>query len=451
SLTFGQKFYKISSRIALLAVLLPLITITCGIIHGGYSIFAENYIQTNFTMVIRVLILMGSFFTILLSQNIIKKFRFRAFEYYTILLISIFSSMCLAGANDFIPMIVSLAGMSLSNTILISYWNKYKNKEASIKYLITSLVSAGFLLFGISILYGISGELNFTLLSLQYYGQDSSILFVLASIFIISGLMFHTNCMPFNRWIPDVYQGSPYPVCAYLSYVPVVSAFGIMSRLLGSIMKEAPLLQFLLSIISILTIAYGLFSLIRQKNIKRFLGYSTVAQSGFMLLGLSIFSNYGVSSFVYFAIVYLFINYGIWAGGITFVSCSKSDLIEDYRGLFYVRPYYTTAFVICVTALAGLPPTAGFLSKLYLFCSSMRIDLSGLPVLFIILLLTIIGIYGYFNLIGLMFDKTKKNEIFSSSQMNTKIVLYFCTIMTIITCFFANQIIWLSMFAALGI
>lgn len=451
ALTFGKRLYKFSSRIALWAVLIPLITIAGGIAHGGYTIFSENYIQSNFTMVIRVLILMGTFFTILLSQNIIKKFRFRAFEYYTILLISTFSAMCLVGANDFIPMFIALSGLFLTNMLLIAYWNRYKPKEAAVKYLINACIAMGFLLFGVSVLYGISGEFNFTLLNLHYYGQDTSLLFVLASLMILFGMTFLSACVPFNRWLPDVYQGSPYPVCAYLSYVPIVAGFGLTSRMLGNIMTEAPLLQFFLSVIAIITIGYGMFAMIRQTNIKRFLGYSSVAQSGFMLLGLSIFSHYGTASFVYFAIVYLFINYGIWAGGITFVACAKSDNIEDYKGLFYIRPYYTSAFVVCITALAGLPPTAGFLSKLYIFCSAMRIDLSGLPVLFLALLLSVVGIYGYFKLIGLMFEKNKNSDVFITEQMNTKIVLYFCTVMTVVTCLFANQIIWLSMFAAIGL
>lgn len=451
SLTFGKRLYKFSSRIALFAVLLPLITIAGGIARGGYTIFSENYIQNNFTMVIRVLILMGAFFTILLSQNIIKKFRFRAFEYYSILLISVFFAMCLVGANDFIPMTISLFGMSLANVILIAYWNKYRPKEAAIKYFVYSCAAIGFFLFGCSILYGISGELNFNLLNLSYYGQDVSLLFILASMFIIFGMMFFVGCVPFNRFVPDVYQGSPYPVCAYLSYVPVVASFGILARLLGNVMTEAPLLQFILSIIAVLTIAFGLFAIVRQTNIKRFLGYSAVAQAGFMLLGLSVFSNYGTASFVYFAIVYLFINYGIWAGGITFVACTKSDNIEDYKGLFYIRPYYASSYVICIAALAGMPPTAGALSKLYLFCSAMRIDLSGLPVLLAVLILTVAGLYGYVRFISVMFDKSRQTDIFISEQMNTKVVLYFCTLMTLVTFFFSNQIIWLSMFAAIGL
>ena len=399
----------------------------------------------------KVLILIGSLFTVLLSQNIIKKLRYRAYEYYSILLIATFSSMCLIISNDFVPLFVAMETLSVSCCLLIAYWNKFKPKEAALKFLINSSVATAFMLFGFSLLYGISGEMNFSLLKFHYYGQDTSILFVVACLFISVGLMFKTGCIPFQRWVPDVYQGSPYPISAFLSFVPKIAGFAILARLIANIMSESPVLQIIISIIAILTISYGMFGAIRQTDIKRLFGYSSVAHCGFMLLSLSVFSNYGIASFVYYAIVYLFMTFGAWAAGITFVACTGSDNIKDYKGLFYVRPYYTTAFVISLMALAGLPPTAGFLAKLYLFCSVMRIDSSGLLFLFLAMLLTVVGLYFYVNLIRIMFDKNKTNTLLITEQMNTKIVLYFCTLMLIFTCFFANQIIWLSMYASIGV
>ena len=451
SLFLGKRLYKLSGRIAIASVILPLIVISTGIIHSGYTAFSECYIQTNFTMVMKVLILMGTFFTVLLSKNIFNRLRYRAFEYFNILMTAALSAMILVSSNDFIPMIISASTLLLSCVVLIAFWNRYTSKESAVKYLINAVVALAFLLFGISILYGMSGELNFTLLNLYYYGQDSSLLFILASVFIICGLMYLTNCMPFHRITPDVFEGSPYPVNAFLSFVPPVAGFAVLTRLIAYIMPEMPFLQLIISVIAVFTIAYGTFGAFRQTNLKRFLGYTAVLQSGFMLLALSIFSNYGVSAFVYYAIIYLFVNFGLWAAGLTFVSCTGSDEIKDYKGLFYLRPYYATAFVICLMAVAGLPPTAGFLSKLYLFCSVMRLDMSGLPVLCVVLLLTAVGVFTCVNIIRILFEKNKEDEIFISPQLNMKSVLYFCTFVLILISLFSNQIIWLSMFAAVGI
>lgn len=450
-LFFSKPLYKLSSRTALIATILPMLAISTGIAHTGHTIFSEMYVQSNFSIVLKLLILIGTFLTILLSQNIIKKIRYRAFEYYLIMLIGTFSAMCLVSANNFVSMFVAMETLFVACCMLIGFWDKYRPKEAAIKYLINSAVATAIFLFGVSILYGISGELSFTMLNLHYYGQDTSVLFMLASVFIIIGLMFKTGCVPFQRWVPDVYQGSPYPVAAYLSVVPKLAAFGILARIIGNFMTEMPMLQIVISFIALLTVAFGLLGAIKQNDIKRFLGYSSIAHCGFMLLALSIFSVFGVAAFIYYAVVYLFMNFGAWAAGITFVACVGSDNIKDYQGIFYVRPYYTTAFVICLIALAGLPPTAGFLAKIFLFSSLTRMDLTGLPVVIIAIILTIYGVFAYMNLIRTLFEKTRVPSILTSPQMNTKVVLYFCTIMTIVTCFFANQVVWCSMFAALGI
>ena len=364
-LFFSKPLYKLSSRTALTATILPMLAISTGIAHTGHTIFSEMYVQSNFSIVLKLLILIGTFLTILLSQNIIKKIRYRAFEYYLIMLIGTFSAMCLVSANNFVSTFVAMETLFVACCMLIGFWDKYRPKEAAIKYLINSAVATAIFLFGVSILYGISGELSFTMLNLHYYGQDTSVLFMLASVFIIIGLMFKTGCVPFQRWVPDVYQGSPYPVAAYLSVVPKLAAFGILARIIGNFMTEMPMLQIVISFIALLTVAFGLLGAIKQNDIKRFLGYSSIAHCGFMLLALSIFSVFGVAAFIYYAVVYLFMNFGAWAAGITFVACVGSDNIKDYQGIFYVRPYYTTAFVICLIALAGLPPTAGFLAKIF--------------------------------------------------------------------------------------
>lgn len=450
-LFFSRPLYKMSSRSALISTIIPMLSISTGITHTGYSIFSEAYLQTNFSIVLKLLILIGTFFSILLSQNIVKKIRYRAFEYYLIMLIGTFSAMCLVSANNFVSMFVAMETLFVSCCMLIAFWNKYRPKEAAIKFLINSAVATAIFLFGVSILYGISGEISFTMLNLHYYGQDSSVLFMLASTFMIIGLMFKTGCVPFQRWVPDVYQGSPYPVGAYLSVIPKLAGFGILARVIGNFVADMPLMQIVLSFIAILTIAFGFLGAIKQTDIKRFFGYSSIAHCGFMLLALSIFSVFGVASFIYYAVVYLFMNFGAWAAGITFVACVGSDNIKDYQGIFYARPYYTTAFVICLMALAGLPPTAGFLAKIFLFSSLTRMDLSGLPVVIIAIILTVYVVFAYMNLIKVLFEKTKIPTVMTSPQMNTKIVLYFCTIMTIVTCLFANQVVWCSMFAALGI
>jgi len=450
SLLFGKKLYRFTSRFSLVAITIPLISISFGISHFGYTVFGGAYISTVFTSFMKVLILLGTFCTIILSQNITKKIRYRAFEYYTLLLTATFAAMCLVDSNDFIPMFVSLEILTTASAMLIGFNNKYKSKEAAVKYYIVSAVSTGVLLLGISYIYGLSGELNYSLIDNTYIEQDTSVLYMISSILVICGLTSKICCVPFQMITPDVFRGSSYPVCAFISTIPVIAGFSALLRIITYTMYDCPVLQILIEILAILTILYGIFGAIRQVNFKRFMGYSTVIHCGFMLLSAGIFSAYGLTAFMFYITAYLFMNLGVWAAGITFVACTGSDEIKDYGGIFYIRPYYATAFIICIMALAGLPPTSGFLAKLFLFISVMRQDASGLIFLIPALFLIVFGIFCYSNLIKTMFLRKSCNEI-GMPQMNTKIVLYFCTIMTMLIFVFADYISKLSIFASFGI
>ena len=450
SLLFGRKLYKFSGRFALAAIIIPLISISFGISHFGYTVFGGAYISTVFTSFMKVLVLLGAFLTVILSQNIVKKIRYKAFEYYTLLLIASFAAMCLIDSNDFIPMFVSLETLSLSSVMLIGFYNKYKSKEAAVKYFVMSAVSTGILLLGVSYIYGLSEELNYSLISNTYFEQDTSVLYMISSILVICGLTSKINCVPFHMFSPDVYRGASYPVCAFVSTIPVIAGFSALLRIITNTMYECPVLQIIIEILAILTIFFGIFGAIRQVNFKRFMGCSTVAHCGFMLLSAGIFSAYGLTAFMFYITAYLFMNFGVWAGGITFVACTGSDELKDYSGIFYVRPYYASAFLICLMALAGLPPTSGFLAKLFLFISVMRQDGSGLVFLIPSVILLIFGIYCYANLNKTMFSKKVCAEI-GAPQMNTKIVLYFCSVMTILIFIFADYISKLSILASFGI
>ena len=449
-LLFGKKLYKFSGRFALISIIVPLLSISFGISHFGYTVFGGAYISTVFTMFMKVLVLVGTFLTILLSQNIVKKIRYRAFEFYTLLLITAFAAMCLIDANDFIPMFVSLETLSVSSVMLIGFRNKYKSKESAIKLFTASAISTGILLFGISFVYGLGGELNYSLINNTYFGQDNSVLFLISSLLIIIGLISKIGCVPLQTVVPDIYQGTSYPVAAFVSVVPIIAGFSALLRIVTYTMYDCPFLQIMIEMLAVLTIFCGVFGAIRQGNFKKFMGYSSIIHSGFMLLAVGIFSAYGLTAFMFYIAAYLFMNFGVWAAGITFVACTGSDEIKDYAGIFYVRPYYATAFIICIMALAGLPPTSGFLAKLFLFISVMRQDASGLIFLLPVLILTVFGVYSYSKLIRQMFQKKNCRNI-DSEQMNTKIVLYFCTIMTFAIFVFADYISKLSIFASFGI
>lgn len=448
SLFFSKRFYKLSKWFALLGITVTMCSLFFVQISPNYYAFNNAFLSNGFTLFMKTLILITVFFIILLSRNLIKQKRDKAFEYFTLLMCATLGAMCLVSSNDFLSAFVSLETLGISSYFLASFGKSYQAKEAGFKYLITGSVASAVLLFGVSYLYGISGTLNFSNINDFYLQQNPTIVFTLACIFILMGAMFKIGCVPFANWVPDVYQGASYPVGAFLSLVPKIAGFAFVSRLFVFVFSFSPILKIIAAIFAVLSIAYGTFGAIRQTNIKRLYGYSSIAQAGFMLLGLSVLSVYGLSTVLFYLFCYIFMNIGVWAAAIIFNTGYKSDELVDYKGLLFNRPFYSIAFTICLISLAGLPPTTGFLSKLYLFSAVSRSGIAFLPFFVVTLLLTIAGVFFYFNVVRAIFEKTNNPVNIDTSLISSKLILYACTFMTVILCLFPDWLIQLSQLVA---
>ncbi len=448
SLFFSKRFYKISKWFAILGVTVAMAACITIQISPNYYAFGNAFISNVYTVFFKTLILMTVFFIILLSRNMLKQKRDKAFEYYTLLLSATLGAICLVSANDFLSTFVSMETLSIASYLLVSFHKNYSAKEAGLKYLIMGSVASAIFLFGVSYLYGITGSISFSQINDFYLQHDTNIMFTFACIFIMIGLMFKIGCVPFSNWVPDVYQGASYPVGAFLSLVPKLAGFAIISRLLVFVFVFSPILKIIMAIFAILSIAYGTYGAIRQTNIKRFFGYSSVAHAGYILLGLSVLTVYGLSTVLFYLFCYIFMNIGIWTAAITFNSSFKSDEMSDYKGLLYNRPFYSIAFTVCLISLAGLPPTSGFLAKLYLFSAVARSGIAFLPFLIIALIFTVAGVYFYFNFVRMIFEKTTGPANIDTNLISSKIILYACAFVTVLLCIYADKIIQLAQFCA---
>ena len=448
SLFFSKKFYKLSKWFALVAVVVTLGASIFIQLSPNYYAFYSSFLSNIYTVFFKSLILITVFFVILLSRNLIKQKRDKAFEYFTLLLSATLGALCLVSSNDFLTAFVSLETLSVASYLLVAFQKTYEAKEASLKYLITGSVASAMLLFGVSFLYGICGTLNFSAINDYYLQQNPPLLFTLACIFIIIGLMFKIGCVPFANWVPDVYQGATYPVGAFLSLVPKLAGFAVISRLVVFVFVFSPILKIIIALFAVLSIAYGTLGAIRQENIKRLYGYSSIAQAGYMLLGLSVLSVYGLSTLLFYLFCYVFMNLGVWTASITFNTSYKSDLITDYKGILYNRPFYSIAFTICLISLAGLPPTSGFLAKLYLFSAVARAGIAFLPFLLIALIFAVAGLYFYFNVVKTIFEKINNPANIDTNLISSKLILYACTAVTVLLCLFADKIIQLAQLSA---
>ena len=412
-----------------------------------------GFVSDFYTVLFRVLILLGTLLTIQLSKKYISGFGNYTGEFYTLLLTAALGAMLLTGANDLITIFIALETLSLSSYALCGYTKMDKlSNEAALKYLIIGAASTAVLLYGLSFLYGITGQTNLYNIVEYIAYQKVSIILTVSFLLILGGFSFKLAAVPFHSWAPDVYQGAPIPVAAFLSVVSKTAAFAIIIRFISMVFGHIPIFSLSLATIAVLTMTIGNLMAINQTNIKRLMAYSSIAQAGYMLAGLAIATNMGVSSIIFYLITYLFMNFGVWAAIEMFVNETGRDSIDDFGGLAYQLPLFAFGFTICLLSLAGIPITAGFFSKFYLFQAIISAGTQYIWLLIITLINTIIALYYYLRVIKAMFLKPEtvkvgENTIIQPSKtLNT--VLGFTVTVVILIGIFAAPIISISKYSA---
>jgi NADH-quinone oxidoreductase subunit N len=289
-----------------------------------------------------------------------------------------------------------------------------RNSEASLKYLIFGAVSSGLMLFGISLVYGITGSTNLYVINSLIQGpQLNLITFSFAVVLIFAGVGFKISAAPFHFWTPDVYEGAPVTITAYLSVASKAAGFALLVRIIKTAFVAFvdpkgnwQLIgvfdwQTLLIVISILTMTLGNFSALWQNNLKRMLAYSSIAHAGYILLGLAVLSNQGLIAILIYFFVYMLMNLGAFLVVMLIANKTGSEDIDDYNGLGHTAPFLGVALAIFLISLTGLPPTAGFIAKLYLFIALVNAKM--ITVAIIALLNTVVSLYYYIRVLKHMY------------------------------------------------
>ncbi|MBR6163962.1 NADH-quinone oxidoreductase subunit N [bacterium] len=444
SLFNNERLNKFAYLFALFGIITAIlstlsINITTGMGHGN-SFTSSNL----FSVVSKTLILFSALLIIILSRKIISEYSKKAFEFVTLIFSGVLGACCLVISNDFLTAFVSLEMLSVSGYLLVGFTKTQRAKEASIKYLIQSCFASALLLFGVSYIYGLSGSIDFYSVSDFCFSLSPTFFYPALGLLTIMGIMFKLGCVPFTNWIPDIYEGASYPVGAFISLVPKIAGFAFLVRILAFIFPHMPIATLALQIIAVISVIYGVFGAISQTNIKRLWGYSSIIQSGFILCAVSFMTVYSLSSVLFYLGVYIFMNLGVWCASYQFNINTGSDLIADNEGLYKKRPYFSIAYTICLISLAGLPLTAGFLAKIYLFSSIIKSGLEYFSLLFILLLLSLGAIFAYFNVIKNIFVSSSKLLSFPFKYTTADMLLYFCAFLTIVLCLIPNSFIKIS-------
>ena len=359
------------------------------------------------------ILLISALLVTFLSYDYIKQLDGVKEEYYIILFISTLGASLLAVANHFILFFLGIETLSISLYILIAFQRTKRNSiEAGIKYLILASVSSAFLLFGMALIYTAFGTMQFSAIATVLgTGGQLSPLVVSGFGMMLVGIGFKLALVPFHMWTPDVYQGAPSPVSAYIATVSKGAVMAVLIRFFFNL-RGFDNDYFIISIsgIAILSMFFGNLLAIRQKNIKRLLGYSSIANMGYLIIILLTGSNRGIQASIFYLISYFFTTIGAF-GVITLLSTKEyeAENIEDFKGLFWKKPWIAIVFTLSMLSLAGIPVTAGFIAKFYIILEGMN---SGLMVLIISMIInSVIGLYYYLRVITTLFSKASETEL----------------------------------------
>nr|ANA56949.1 subunit 2 of NADH-plastoquinone oxidoreductase [Pyramimonas parkeae] len=396
----------------------------------------------------RGFIALSGFFSLLLSSEYIEKSGTAKLEFYSLFVSAILGGMFLAGSNDLITLFVSLETLGLSSYLLTGYMKRdIRSNEAGLKYLLIGAASSAILLYGISWLYGISGghlEFHSLLASCLAFDLTSSVSCWVAFFFITVGLAFKLSAAPFHQWTPDVYQGAPTPMVAFLSVTSKAAGLALTARFLTLIFPYLDTeWHFFFEILACLSMGIGNLVALTQTSFKRMLGYSSVGQAGYLMIGLITGEEEGYASLLIYLFVYLLMNLGAFAGAILFGLRTGTDQIKDFSGLYKKDPALTAGLSVALLSLGGIPPLAGFFGKIYIFWAGWK---AGYFFLVTFALVTsVISIYYYLRVVKIMFVKDSLSLInYPISFLPKKPIEFgmsFCTFGSLFVGIFLNPIL----------
>ncbi len=357
-------------------------------------------------------------------------------EYYSVLFGVVLGAMLLTMSTHLLMIYLAIELISISSYILTNFNFNRASAEASIKYVLFGGVSSGIMLYGMSLLYGLTGSLVISQPGFyEAIAAAAPLLVTIASVFTISGFLFKISSVPFHLWAPDIYEGAPTPIAAFFSIVPKAAAFVVLMRFIVVFFAETTIpWQAILAVLALVTIVIGNFVALWQKNAKRMMAYSSIAHSGFVLTGVLSYNNLGMTSVAFYMSVYALMNLAIFLIINMISRKTGAEEIGQYRGLGLQYPWIGILALVVLISLTGLPPTAGFTAKLLVFSSLWQAyQASNNTMLFILLIAglfnTVISLFYYLKIPYYMFFKkaetsSVQSEFNNFRERKTKQVVY---------------------------
>jgi NADH-quinone oxidoreductase subunit N len=371
---------------------------------GGVG-FHGQFVVDPFAVLIKALVLVSSAFTLMLALDYNRRQGIARFEFPVLVLFATVGMMGMASASNLITLYLSLELLSLCSYVLAAFArDELRSAEAGLKYFVLGALASGLLLYGISLVYGFSGTMDFTgVAHVLMASGGASAGMIVGVVFVIVGLAFKVAAAPFHMWTPDVYEGAPTPITTFLATASKVAAMGLFLRTMaepfGAVLGSWRLI---LEIISIFSMILGALAAIGQSNIKRLMAYSSIGHMGYALIGLAVGGPVGVRGVLVYLIVYVFMAAGTFGCILAMRRRGVAlERIEDLSGLARTDPALALAFAVFMFSMAGIPPLSGFFAKLYVFLAAVDAQMWTLAVIGV--LTSVVSAFYYIRIVKVMY------------------------------------------------
>jgi NADH-quinone oxidoreductase subunit N len=447
-----KEFYYISHLASLLICALVVVLVFLGFAPEQFG-FNNMFVSNSLTAFSKAVAIMLLTFVILLSLNFISTKPKISAEFLALLMIATTGGMILISANDFLVFYLGLELQALSLYLLAALNRESpKSSEAGMKYFILGCLASGLLLFGISLIYGFSGSVNFSALNTLYHSENPAETFkniplgvMLGFVLVLTAMFFKIAAAPFHMWTPDVYEGSAAISTTFFATIAKFTTVIAFLKLFASLILGWPGIEKIFLLVSMLSLAVGSFGAIFQKNLKRVLAYSSIGHIGFILLAMASFSRESYAASIFYITIYAAISIGSF-GFLTLIKTTNSDqknddifAISSLAGLGKTHPFMAFSLAVLMFSTAGIPPLAGFFSKFYLLTAAIGHGLLYYSIAAIIF--SVISAFYYLRIVKIMyFDEAKDGGVELENYNNAKLIVFLAAIFNIVSIFFLNSI-----------
>ncbi|MBM3637572.1 MAG: NADH-quinone oxidoreductase subunit NuoN [Alphaproteobacteria bacterium] len=399
---FGQKSYAFVRWLVMLVIAVTLILVYLSP-SARVEAFHGAFVHDGFARFMKIAMLWGSLITLYIADSYLKDTKRQAFEFPLLILIATLGMMLMISANDLIALYLGLELSSLSLYVIASFdRDNVKSTEAGLKYFVLGALSSGMLLYGASLIYGMTGAVSFAGIA-KALSSGVSMGAIFGLVFILAGLSFKISAVPFHMWTPDVYEGAPTPVTAFFAAGPKIAAVALLVRVIEQAFPGIETQwQQVIVFIAIASMGLGAFAAIGQKNIKRLLAYSSIGHVGYVLVGLAAGTIEGVAGVATYLAIYLVTSFGAFA---CILAMNRNghylEDINELAGLSRTNPALAFAFAMLMFSLAGVPPLAGFFAKWYVFAAAVNAHLYPLAIIGVVT--SVVGAYYYLRIVKIIY------------------------------------------------